>query len=133
MSHNDIYSIGFHNQKANLGVDRLYYVLPSKIHYPYLPYAISSIICYIYLYARVMFLYTHIFHQTLSMLFQQSRLKILPCHASTFNRNYYHDASQAICQYFCGRIGAWGNGKRYASDVLLGKNFTYGVGGGWCL
>ena len=32
-----------------------------------------------------------------------------------------------------GRIGVWENGKRYARDVLLGKNFTYGVGGGWCL
>jgi hypothetical protein len=45
----------------------------------------------------------------------------------------YDATVRANCQYLCGRIGIWASSsKEHPQGFPLAKNYTSGVGGGWC-
>ena len=71
MLRNDTCNRGFHNWKAYPHLRHLYGGLPSNIRCPFLLVCAYKAVCYIYRYARVWFVYTHTFRQTLPICHQQ--------------------------------------------------------------
>ncbi len=99
------------SQKQGLSANDFYYELPSHKNCPD-PGSFLEVLYCVYLYAHALLTRTHIYHQTLPMLVQQSHQRIYqPCLPSTQDsRTLIIAPLWEMSRYMLsGRIGVWNN------------------------